>query len=670
MWRTYGAAHQNLGMFNRLRKTLAGVAVAAVAGVVTISFWLGSPGKYRTLLETHVAAVTGHELQVAGAIELDLLPVARLALEDARLRNPAFPQELASAGRIEMVVDRGDLLRGELSISEIRIEDFQVNAFVDAAGGSIWSATASGAGTSVSSAGELPADSTAGADDPLFSEEVLPARIVASNGQLDYQDLGRGRRLVLRNLGLELNGLNLRGEAFSAISDFELEWYDASDQRFREILVGLWGNIAADAESGELSIADLGVFSLPVLLEGRMDVSDFRGNPRYQANLASGEFDARVLLQNLGWLPEPQPAPLSVPDGDADEGLHTALAFEVTGDANGLTASAAVSGSAEPLLEAEIEIRFAGGLLPANVRYEMDIGELDFNALLHSKAAPAADDSSLQQAAAPRPDRELPGLENLNLSGSISADALGLGPFRLENLVVYTNIENQVLDVEAPSVAALGGNISANLRWNARGGDLASEFHGEELAIAEIAPLVTRLDVLTGRLRIDGLLNANGRSAAELFENLSGHTSFVVSENLVNIGLIKQIFTSIAALSPNGETIQQWPDLIRFAEVSGNLALDGGLGSEHGFNLRMDNFSAAGTGVVDLQEERFDYDISLTMLGEPLTQTIPVSNNYQGLSWPVECAASFTAELVQFCRPDFNAVRRIFSRIGDNAGGN
>ncbi len=657
-------------MFNRLRKILSGIAILAVAGVVAVLLWLGSPGKYRTLLETHVAAVTGHELQVAGAIELDLLPVARLALEDARLRNPAFPQELASAGRIEMVVDRGDLLRGKLTIGEVRIEDFQVNAFVDAAGDSIWSATASTGGNSGESAGELPAGPAAGADGPIFSEEVLPARIVASNGRLDYQDLGRSQRMMLKNLGLELNGLNLQGETFSAISDFELEWFDASDQRIREMPVGLWGDIAADGESGKLFIADLGVFSPPVLLEGRIEVSDFRGNPRYEANLASGEFDARVLLQNLGWLPEPEPAPLSVPDGDVDEGLHTALAFEVTGDINGLAASAAVSSSAEPLLEAETEIRFANDLSPTNVRYEMDIGELDFDALLHSEAASSADSSSLPQAVAPKPRRELPGLENLNLSGSISADALGLGPLRLENLVVYTNIENQVLDMEAPPVAALGGNISANLRWNARSGDLASEFHGEELAIADIAPLITRLDVLTGRLRIDGLLSANGRSTTELLEDLSGHTSFVVSENLVNIGLIKQIFTSIAALSPTGETIQQWPDLIRFAEVSGDLALDGGLGSEHGFNLRMDNLSAAGTGVVDLQEERFDYEILLTMLGEPLIQTIPVDNSYQNLSWPVECSASFAAELVQFCRPDFTAVRQIFSRIGDNAGGN
>ncbi len=646
-------------MFNRLRKTLAGIAVVAVAGVFAVALWLASPGKYRSLLESHAAKATGHELQVAGAIEIDFLPVARLTLEDARLRNPAFPQELASVGRVELDVDRGDLFRGELTVSEIRIEDFHVNAFVDAAGSSIWSAAASSAGNSERSAA-----------DSLSSETALPARIVASNGRLDYQDLSRDRRLLIKNLGLELNGLNLQGEAFSAISDFELEWFAAGDQRVRGTMVGLWGNVGANGESGELSIADLGVFSPPVLLEGRIEVSDFRGNPRYEANLASGEFDARVLLRNLGWLPEPEPAPLSVPDGDADEGLHTALAFEVTGDANGLTASAAVSSSAEPLLEAETEIRFANDLSPTNVRYEMDIGELDFNALLHSETASEADNSSLQHTAAPRPGRELPGLENLNLSGSITADALGLGPLRLENLVVYTNIENQVLDVEAPPVAAFGGSISTNLRWNARSGDLASEFHGEDLAIAEISPLITRLEVLTGRLHIDGQLNANGRSARELLGDLSGHTSFVVSENLVNIGLIKQIFTSIAALSPTGETIQQWPDLIRFAEVSGDLALDGGLGREHGFNLRMDNFSAAGTGVVDLQEERFDYEVSLTMLGGPLNQTIPVGGNYQGLSWPVECAASFTAELVQFCRPDFNAVRQIFSRIGGNAAGN
>ena len=214
--------------------------------------------------------------------------------------------------------------------------------------------------------------------------------------------------------------------------------------------------------------------------------------------------------------------------------------------------------------------------------------------------------------------------------------------------------------MEVPPVAFLGGVFSANMRWNAANGELSGETQGENLAISEIAPLVTRFDVLSGRLHVDTAFNTSGRSIRSLLNDLSGDASFRVTENLVNIGLIKQIFTSIAALSPSGEAIQQWPDLIRFSEINGNLALDGGLGAEHGFNLQMDNFSAEGKGVADLQGGSFDYEVLLTMLGEPLTQTIPVSGNYQGVTWPVECSARFSDDVTRFCGPDFNTGAKSF----------
>ena len=660
-------------MFNRWQRFLFGMAIAIVAAAVIAALWFTNRGQYRNLLEEHVANVTGHELQVAGAMELDLLPQARLSLEDARLRNPAFPQELASASRIELELDRGDLLRGELTITELRVEGFHINAFLDAAGNSIWSAANPGPVNSTGAAQESGAAATGEPGGQTAIGDGLPAVIVARDGRIDFQDLRRGRRLLMKNLDLSLGRLNLEGGAFPASADFELEWFDRANRRVREAMIGLSGQIEADGDTGSISIADFGLSSNPVLLKGRIDITDFPDNPGYETELAADEFNARVLLQNLGWLPEPES--LSAPNGAPDDQWPAALAFELTGSANGFSASATFSHANETLIEAETEARFAIGLTPANVRYEMNIGEIDISQLFNEgararEAIPVGGVSSGPGAVLARSGRELPGLENLNLSGSITADAIALGALRLANLTVYTNVENQVLDIEIPPAAALGGSVSANLRWNASSGELASELHGANLAITEIAPLITRLDVLTGNLHIDGAFNSNGRSVPALLRDLSGDASFTVTENLVNIGLIKQIFTSIAALSPSGEAIQQWPDLIRFSEVGGSLALDGGLGNEHSFDLRMDNFSARGTGAADPRGGSFDYQLRLTLLGDTLVQTIPVSGSYRDITWPVECSARFSDEVIQFCRPDFHAVREIFSRIGGDDGSN
>lgn len=641
-------------MTNRARQVLLGSGLAIVVVVVAAWLWIGNPDPYRALLQNRVAAATGFELIVAGGIELELLPSARLTLEDARLRNPGLPQELASASLVEFDLDRGDLLRGELTIRQLRIDGFHLNVFVDASGNSIWDV-------------ERPAatDDTVG---PSAATE-FPARIIAENGRLDVQNLASGRRYLLKNVQVIGNDANLRGEAFSGQANFDLEWFDGGNRRASETAVGMIGEIEADAEAGRYAIAALELNSTPVLMQGRVELSDYPDDPSYRANLASNEFDARVLLRNLGVLPAPGQEALAVPNGNPDGRWPTSIDFNLTGDAGGLSAEAVVNTPAQTVIEAGTEIRFASGLLPANVRYEMDIGELDVSALFA-----AGEDESVPGApsapALPRSERPLPGLENLILSGSITADALTAGALRVENLTVYTNVEDRVFDVEVTPVAAFGGTLSANMRWNAATGELAGETHGESLAIAEIAPLTTRFDVLSGRLHADGIFSARSRSLGGLLNDLSGDASFTVTENLVNIGLIKQIFTSIAALSPSGEAIQQWPDLIRFSEIGGNLALDGGLGNEHSFDLRMDNFSAAGAGVADLQNGGFNYAVQLTMLGEPLTQTIPVSRNYQGVTWPVACAARFSDAVSQYCRPDFNAVREIFSRIGGDANSN
>lgn len=81
----------------------------------------------------------------------------------------------------------------------------------------------------------------------------------------------------------------------------------------------------------------------------------------------------------------------------------------------------------------------------------------------------------------------------------------------------------------------------------------------------------------------------------------------------------------------------------------------------------MDNFDMLGTGSVNLASGSFDYDLAFTMLGEPNTQTIPIDERYRDISWPVTCAAAFTAEVSQYCRPNFTQVRELFVQMGTNA---
>ena len=318
------------------------------------ALWVNSPEQYRTTLQDYVATATGYELVVAGAIDLNLLPVARLTLEDARLRNPGLPQELASSAFVQLDVDRGDLLRGELTIRKLRIDGFHVNAYVDATGTSIWHTG--------------PAETV-----PIFGGEsdtasLLPERIAVEGGRLDVQNLFSGRRFLLKNLRVVGDNVNLQGESFPLLANFDVEWFDSSNRRLREAEVGLSGNVEADANSGGLALADLDINSTPVSLQGRLDVTDFPADPSYRTNLTSNEFDARTLLQNLGWLVSPEQSLLSAPNGNADGQWPAELEFSLSGDSAELNATASVSSSNRLVIEAETELRFARGLAPGGYR--------------------------------------------------------------------------------------------------------------------------------------------------------------------------------------------------------------------------------------------------------------------------------------------------------------
>lgn len=169
----------------------------------------------------------------------------------------------------------------------------------------------------------------------------------------------------------------------------------------------------------------------------------------------------------------------------------------------------------------------------------------------------------------------------------------------------------------------------------------------------------------SGRLSQESHYLGSGTTLGEWLQGVSGATSFAVNDGTVDIGVIKQVFTSIAVLSPRGETIQTWPDVVRTNQFSGFAILENGLDNQQ-IKVRLDNFDITGSGAVDPAARRFDYDLLFTVLGEPFAQIIPIDQRYHNVSWPVECAAGFDEPVNRFCRPDLVQVRSLFSQLDNN----
>jgi AsmA protein len=288
-------------------------------------------------------------------------------------------------------------------------------------------------------------------------------------------------------------------------------------------------------------------------------------------------------------------------------------------------------------------------------------------------AAPDSSETSpqLNEAAQYQPETELPVdlINSMTLLGEISIESITASGMQFEDVNIFTNVEDGLLDIEVTPISLLDGRLRSTLRLNTRSStpELQISLAADNLNLVDLAPSISRFNTLTGFLQLESTYTASGNTVESMLDTVSGNTAFSVSENSVDIGVIKQVFTAIAALSPTGEAIQQWPDVMRFGDMSGYVLLEQGLESKQDVKLRMDNFDITGSGQIDLEAQSFAYDMLFTVLGAPHPQTIPVNELYHNVSWPVDCSAAFAEEVNRYCRPDFTQVREIFTQIGSNA---
>ncbi|HAS50069.1 MAG TPA: hypothetical protein DCS33_12495, partial [Gammaproteobacteria bacterium] len=247
-------------------------------------------------------------------------------------------------------------------------------------------------------------------------------------------------------------------------------------------------------------------------------------------------------------------------------------------------------------IEAEANVNFASGLQPANISYEIVSNQIDLTPFLASSTSEeiptdevtaGADNVAIEPTdtvtPAPPPAAGTPIsselLNSFNVIGSIAIESLLANEFQFTGINIFTNIEDGVLDVELQPVSAFEGSIAGNIRLDGRNEDaaLSTQLSVSQLNVIDLAPSVSRLNSVTGNLDVEVDLSASGQNSNELMDSLTGSTTFAITENSVDIGVIKQVFTAISALSPTGSTIEQWPDVIRFAELGGFILFNGGL---------------------------------------------------------------------------------------------
>lgn len=665
-------------MIKKITKLLLGmILLSIVAGVILLMSL--STNRNKAAIQAAVLSNTGYELNIAGDVGITFFPSVYLTLFDVRLKNPASPQELASTTTALLRVDLRALVGGEIFIRELSMDDLHINYYIDTDGKSNWDVETPDFKNNTTSGSKLTQQrgSLVSADTSSDIFTLFFESLAVDNASIDIQDLSRGLRYSVKNLNFMSSNNNIKGNPFATNVNFTF----LNNGMTKPIAMGFRADISADINLGNIDVQNFNFNITPMLLQGNLKIRGLNDAIAFDGSLSSNDFDVFGLLQTIGIRESELDAASSLLPIEEKSLANVTLRF--SGDEFGVNIPELIAQLSESRIEAEAEIRFASNISPANISYEIASNQIDISPFLNSEAATDKTISAAgnriviiepNDVVTPLPAlaanivilSEL--LNSINVLGSIAIDSIVANDLRFTSINVFTNIEDGVLDIELQPVTTFEGSVAGNIRLDGRSEEaaLSTQLVISQLNLASLTPSVPRLNAITGNLDLEVNLTALGRSASEVMNSLNGSTTFAITENNIDIGLIKQVFTAISALSPNGGSIEQWPDVIRFATLGGFILLNNGISENQQLNFRMDNFDIAGTGGIDLEQQSFNYDLQLSILGEPYLQTIHLDELYRDISWPVECAAAFKDEFNQYCRPDFTQVREIFTRLSTN----
>jgi AsmA protein len=650
---------------------IAALAVALIAGLII----LVDANQYKSAIESAVARNSGYELFIAGDLELGFFPTLGLTLHDVRLKNPAYPQELASTSAVSLKIDAGALLRGRLLIKEFITDDFHVNYTVDESGVSGWEME----NTTPENVQTNPNGSEANSIVSATFE-----RINISNASIDIQDLSQGTRYSLVDVNLQSSLTNIDGIPFPADIQFDYVTYSDTTGLAETTPMGLRSIVSADLNSGIIDIKEFNFSLTPMLLQGQISITGLNDSMQATGSILANSFDLAGLMQTLNG-GKNLSSGISLGANLNSTAAIPRLSFKLDFSGNQSQFSVLDLGITlgDSVIQGNADIRLATDFTPMNISYNLSSSALNLSPFMTQEedTSPTQNQSNTtivvdtearaSSASGSAVDTALPIelLSSFDVIGSISIDSLIINEYLFEDITVFTNIESSVLDIEIQPISAFDGTIFGNIRVDGRSPEapMTSSLTINQLNLVDLAPSISRFSSATGKLNMTSQYTASAASTGSIANSLTGSTQFAISENSVDIGVIKQIFTTISALSPTGGSIQQWPDQIQFSQLGGYIVLDNGIAENQLINLKMDNFQLDGVGAIDLASSTFNYQLAFALLGEPELQTIPIDELYHGVQWPVECAAAFADEVSQYCRPDFTGVRELFTQLGSNA---
>lgn len=641
--------------------SLASLILMAVIALA-LAFYLIDPSRYRPAIEAVFQDQTGIELNIAGEIEWAFNPVFGLSVNDLRLTNPNSPAELASLSNIAIKVEPRALFDGRLQMQEFIAQDLHINWIVDEQGVGNW--------PSRTEAEQQSTPSTSPGESYDISAAI--AQITVSNASIAIQDAQMGVNSNFEKLNFSSQNTNVENRPFP----FELGFELTDNIAEQNATVSIASTATVDLERGNVRLDDLLIKLNPLQLTGSIAIDDFKNALAWRGQMQSNTFALSDFL-DLYVRTEEQASQAALGEYSTADDQFT-MEVEFNGNAQKVNVPSLIVTLDDMRIGMDAGYTFATANTLANLRYNFKANALDLNRYTASvETEVTEEDPDAEPAVAPvtsvaTQDIELPieQLQSMNVQASHVIQSLAIGGLQFGTIDAGLTVQNGILNLDLRPVSFYSGRINANVNFNTQTNPaaLTSISSLRNVNVGQLAQALPFAEFAQGRLSVESAHTLYGNSVNQLLDSVSGSTSFSLDDSAIDIGIVKQLFSSISVLSPagTGDLAQSWPDIVRFSSFAGHLTLEDGLDENQQLKVTMDNFEVAANGGLDLDAESFNYNATLTVFGPPAAQTIPVGSLYQGVGWPVLCNARFDAPFSEYCGPDFGRVRQLFVEISRN----
>lgn len=557
------------------------LVVAAVAALVLID-----PDDYRDEIAQRASDQLGREVSLDGPMSLKVFPWLAIEISDVGVGNPPdFGQapRLASVGSAIASVRVWPLIRGELEIGAITLEEAEFHLVTNRAGRS-------------------------NLDGLLADPEPGVERAATDLGSLA---LGQ---LRLRNVRL----VNLDQQTGQSQS-FRIDTLDLAPFRAEQpvpfdlaasVLDGDQVVVRLTSLRGTLEVArDLSAISInSVVGEFDLSAAGATGRVETDADLTPGDATSTVHLRGLG-------VQLSMAD----------LALELRASSPVIIEAGAVTSARFDQVSVAINddrLNASGQLQVApDIRAELDLsGErLDLSRMMPAESdTPTARDG--QEAPA-----DFAGLQQITARMGLELGTLVLSDtLSLDDVEARARLENGVLVLSPMNARVFGGRFDGRVEvdFTAEPPRVVLQPSLEGILVDRVAALSGRAAPLRGNGDMQMDLSFSGLEIDQILSSLDGSGSFSVADGALLGVDIRELISQELTVSNLGNISRTFGGETRFDTFGGTMTARSGVLELPDLNLMAADYGLNGRGTIDLAAGQVDYRMELA-LGESLTAQLP-----------------------------------------------